>query len=289
MPDLVQIKRGLSADLPEEVYDGELLLCTDTKELFAGINGKPESLSFDAASYLTSNIPVPVNIGGIKKGETFDNVHLLEIVKRLIYPYTSPKITFSSNQPTLVEKGTQVASLNLSIKVEKIMYDIKSVQLYKNDQLLKTWTNVKPNFNEPVNISYNETNALSENTTYKIQVEDEEETTQHSFKISFILPVFTGFCKNRVPETTDLQQANKILIKQSSFSAIFNTSGQRMMICYPQEWGELKNIKDVNQFDITNTFEKQTMSHTIASDSYNYYVYTSNLTSVKNFKVFFNF
>ena len=289
MPDKVQIKRGLKAELPQEASEGELLLCTDTRELYAGINGKVQTIAFDSNSYLTSKIPVPETIGGIKKGTTFDNVHLLEVVKQLIYPYTPPLVSFTSNKPSLVEDGTEISGLKCLIKITKRMYDVVSLKLYKDNDLIRKWEDIYTDFETPSNYIYDEKTIILKDTTYKLTVTDEEASTNYYFKLDFISPVYTGVCQNKTPTTEEINQSNKMLMNKGNFTVSFTTNNQRMLLVYPQEWGDIKTIKDVNQFDITNSFSKQTIRYETQAGIKNYFALTSNLTTVKDFKVTFNF
>lgn len=58
---------------------------------------------------LTDSTPVPVSIGGIAAGTTFDNVPLQDVLAELLYPYQTPAGSLSiQGQANPVEVGTTV-------------------------------------------------------------------------------------------------------------------------------------------------------------------------------------
>lgn len=289
MPDKMQIKRGLKAELPTIALDGELLFCTDTKELYVGTNGTVEPIKIELDTSITSDIPVPQDIGGIKKGRTFNKVLISDVLLELIYPYTSPDIVITTNQASLIEAGTKLANTTCTVKILKRMYNVKSVNLYKADRLLQAWSSVSTNYLTPVTLTYSDSISLSADTTYLVEVTDEKQTTSQSITIDFELPVFIGVCDNIMPSATEINGASKSIKRKASLSQTYTTNNQRMMFVYPYEWGALQTIKDINQFDITNTFSRQIVTHTTLAGANKYYAYTSNITTVKNFKVTFNF
>lgn len=289
MPDRLQVKRGLREALPETALEGEILLCTDTKELFVGINGRVEPIKIESDSYLTSSIPVPQDIGGIKKGKIFDKTLISDVLLELLYPYTPPDIALTTNQSNLIESGLKLNNTTCTIKILKRMYNIETVSLYKSGRLLQTWGNIPSTFTTPVTLTYSDSALLSTDTTYSVQVTDEKQSASKSTIISFELPVFLGACADTVPTSTEINRALKSIKNKASLSNLFTTNNQRMLFVYPYSWGELASIKDTNQFDITNTFSKQIIMHSTSAGSNKYYAYTSNITTVKSFKVNFNF
>lgn len=289
MPDRLQVKRGLKEMLPDSALEGEILLCTDTRELFVGIDGKVEPIKIESDAFLTSSIPVPQDIGGIKKGRVFDKALISDVLLDLLYPYTPPDITLTTNQASLIEAGTKLNNTTCTIKILKRMYDIKNVSLYKAERLLQTWSNVNANYTTPVTLIYSDSASLSSDTTYSVEVTDEKDFSTKSVLIDFELPVFLGVCQDITPTSTEINKAAKSIKRKTSLSNLFTTNNQRMLFVYPYEWGALSSIKDANQFNITNTFSKQIIAHSTSAGSNKYYAYTSNITTVQSFKVNFNF
>jgi hypothetical protein len=62
----------------------------------------------------TDEVPLPV--GGISAGETFDNIPITEVLDKLLYPYVNPVVTLITNLPTTVEVGA--AALEVDTDVE---------------------------------------------------------------------------------------------------------------------------------------------------------------------------
>lgn len=67
------------------------------------ISGNPVILNGLDINF-TESTPIPTSIGGIGVGETFSNVHITTMVRRILYPYIKPTIsTYMS--PLLIESG----------------------------------------------------------------------------------------------------------------------------------------------------------------------------------------
>lgn len=290
MPDRLQLKRGPKAMLPSEALDGELLFCTDTKELYVGVEGGVEPIVMESANVLTSDIPVPATIGGIQKGTTFKDMPLVDVILNLLYPYAAPEIKLTINQANLIESGLSLNGTVCTIKVKKAMYPIQKILLYKNDMLLQTWNSIpESDFATYLTFLFSDDQAITQQTTYKLAVEDKKQITYASLAIDFELPVYTGSCATLNPTAVEIGQAAKSIKRKANLSCTYTTNNSRMMLIYPRSWGALSYIKDVNQFDITNTFTQQIIQHTTQAGSQQYYCYVSNLTTVTNFKVNFNF
>ena len=63
-----------------------------------------------------------------------------------------------------------------------------------------------------------------------------------------------------------------------------------MVFAYPSRYGDIAKILDPNSFDVTNTFNKTTMSIIVLDGTaQNYYVYTNSASTVTNFAMKFNY
>lgn len=63
-----------------------------------------QSVVGSATMTFTESTPVPTQLGGIAAGETFSNVPIDEMLRRLLYPYIPPTISISIT-PALIESG----------------------------------------------------------------------------------------------------------------------------------------------------------------------------------------
>lgn len=77
------------------------------------ITGSPVKINGFDMMFTDSN-PIPATIGGIQEGETFDNIAVTEMIRRLLYPYIAPTVTTSMNY-SLVEDGDAITIGSLSL------------------------------------------------------------------------------------------------------------------------------------------------------------------------------
>jgi hypothetical protein len=60
----------------------------------------------------TDSTPIPTSVGGILAGETFSNVPLTEMFRKLLYPYLAPNVSISFESP-IIESGDLTAAPKL--------------------------------------------------------------------------------------------------------------------------------------------------------------------------------
>ena len=78
------------------------------------INGVPVTINGYPIEF-TDSEPTPVDFGGIPAGSTFSNVPVVEMIRRMLYPYIKPRLTTSLNY-SLIEFGdnSKLSSLDMS-------------------------------------------------------------------------------------------------------------------------------------------------------------------------------
>lgn len=78
------------------------------------------------------NEPCLVDVGGIKKGQTF-NCTIQEVLDALLYPLIDPTLKLSVVGNTNFEIGSTVVRLVFSTEIDLGSYDFYSIELLKND------------------------------------------------------------------------------------------------------------------------------------------------------------
>ena len=78
------------------------------------------------------NEPCLVDVGGIKKGQTF-NCTIQEVLDALLYPLIDPTLKLSVVGNTNFEIGSTVIRLAFSTEIDLGSYDFYSIELLKND------------------------------------------------------------------------------------------------------------------------------------------------------------
>ena len=113
-----------------------------------------------------------IDIGGIKKNQTFNNATLQEMFDMLLHPYEKPTMTLGINPAkTIYDKVTEtLASITINANVTKKTENIKEIRFYVNNVLVNTNT-AHPNGGL---VSYTHTFASPTNTTFNVKIECED-------------------------------------------------------------------------------------------------------------------
>ena len=113
-----------------------------------------------------------IQIGGIKKNQTFNNATLQEMFDMLLHPYEKPTMTLGINPAkTIYDKVVEtLASITINANVTKKTENIKEVRFYVDNVLVNTDT-THPNGGL---VSYTHTFASPTNTTFNVKIECED-------------------------------------------------------------------------------------------------------------------
>ena len=113
-----------------------------------------------------------IDIGGIKKNQTFSNATLQEMFDMLLHPYEKPTMTLGINPAkTIYDKVAEtLASITINANVTKKTENIKEVRFYVDNVLVNTDT-AHPNGGL---VSYTHTFTSPTNTTFNVKIECED-------------------------------------------------------------------------------------------------------------------
>jgi hypothetical protein len=240
----------------------------------------------------TNTNPVPSTLGGISAGETFTNVALQDMWTKLLYPYQAPTVSFGLNPSAgLYESGTVLSQSELTATITKKDYDIASVEFFRNSSSI--YVVPSPNPNGGVE-QYTDTNSISTNTTFRVDVNDGQSTVSRSSSYTFVDPYYYGV---GAPSLTigDIQQLTKQVVTQSNKTYSFSPSTEVIYFAYPQSYGLLTSILDQNGFETIGdwTVRAETFTNNppyFINTSVAYYVYEfNNLTTQINFSYSFRY
>lgn len=197
-----------------------------------------------------------IQIGGIKKNQTFSNATLQEMFDMLLHPYEKPTMTLGINPAkTIYDKVTEtLASITINANVTKKTENIKEVRFYVNNVLVNTDT-AHPNGGL---VSYTHTFASPTNTTFNVKIECED-TKGATSKVSANTNVyFVGKSYYGVVEddgspfaiTESLIKGlskTEVKIKKTLTYKNINATFGRIVYAYPKDLpsgGALTSIKD---------------------------------------------
>lgn len=245
----------------------------------------------DSEAKYTNEEPIVTPIGGVKVGETFDNVPVVDMLTKILYPYTLPTINTMAATATggVFEKGTSVSITAMSVIVGKKSSALSKVEFLNGNTVVDTVTTGLP-ASGTATIKSTKALTLTTDTTLKAKVYDSEATAGVSSvsgpSYTFVDPYFYG----AVHTGTELSSGvitglTKVIeAKGKEKGYVFNLDEDKAVFAYPKSYGKLTQIIDPNGFDVTDTFDVLEVTLTVKSGDVPYYVYATDPTIVDDFK-----
>ena len=164
--ELPVIDKTVDIEIPEYIYIGNTEPTDENVVLWVNPD---ETGGGGACSYSGTS---GIEIGGIKKNQTFNNATLQEMFDMLLHPYEKPTMTLGINPTkTIYDKVTEtLASITINANVTKKTENIKEIRFYVDNVLVNTDT-THPNGGL---VSYTHTFASPTNTTFNVKIECED-------------------------------------------------------------------------------------------------------------------
>lgn len=164
--ELPVIDKTVDIEIPEYIYIGNT---EPTDENIVLWINPDETGGAGGGSYSGTS---GIDIGGIKKNQTFNNATMQEMFDMLLHPYEKPTMTLGINPTkTIYNKVTEtLTSITINANVTKKTENIKEVRFYVNNVLVNTDT-AHPNGGL---VSYTYTFASPTNTTFNVKIECED-------------------------------------------------------------------------------------------------------------------
>lgn len=108
---------------------------------------------------------------------------------------------------------------------------------------------------------------------------------------TFVYPFYYGVAANADAVTGEaVAGMTKVIQTKGSKTFSYNANNQVCVIAYPSSYGNLRQIKDPNNFDVTGTFARKEVQVTGRDGTaQNYVVYTNGASTLSGFKFTFNF
>lgn len=231
-----------------------------------------------------------VAVGGIPKGTTFTNEKLLNIINNMFFPYVAFSISGFATTPNggVYECGQTINVTNSNTAVTLGSENIKSVIVYDGQTKLgeKVGDFNASSFAIPI------TSTVTTNKNFKVEVKDDRTTlTRNSAAFTFVYPYYYGSIpKDTIPTQELVKGLTKVVQTKGNKTYKYTHSDACSVIAYPTSYGDLRLIKDQNNFDITSSFTKHTLSIVgLDKKEVSYNVYVSTNSSVSNFGITFNY
>ena len=247
--ELPVVDKAVDIEIPEYIYIGNTEPTDENVVLWVN----PDETGGAGGSYSGTS---GIQIGGIKKNQTFSNATLQEMFDMLLHPYEKPTMTLGINPAkTIYDKITEtLASITINANVIKKTENIKEVRFYVDNVLVNTDTS-HPNGGL---VSYTHTFTSPTNTTFNVKIECEDVKGATS-KISANTNVyFVGKSYYGVVEDDGTSFAiteslikglskTEVKIKKALTYKNINATFGRIVYAYPKDLpsgGALTSIKD---------------------------------------------
>lgn len=213
-----------------------------------------------------SNTPLLKDLGGLKAGETFENISIKTLLDKMLYPYVPPSIkNFSieeakGNKPEVYEKGTSINISKLTVEIQKGSEELQSLEFFINGtDYIQTVTceNGKTEYDYTPDSGWNitgEEDAAGQVVIQTAIIDEESKRITKNLTYSFVYPYFVGVTSNinNLSQTFN-QGSNKLIEKKwnNKKQKYITSEEQCPFVAYPnvtgQEYGKLK-IQDPNGY-----------------------------------------
>lgn len=240
-------------------------------------------------AHYTNAEPLVTGLGGLKAGQTFNDVSYEQMFTDLLYPYIEPLIYISTSVASGVkELGTTLTGNIVTATTTKKSKQIKGVKFFLNNSEILNVATPKPLGGTE---TYNSINIVG-NTTFLAKVSDDliNWVSSGSISYTFIHPAYIGkvAASVSVPTQNDVKALTKKVQTPGNISNAFTLSNERMCLAVPTGW-TISSIIDPNGFNIIDSFTKQELTvQCLNGDNISYNVYISEPTSQTGFTVTFN-
>lgn len=231
--------------------------------------------------------------GGIAAGTDLNGMTTHEILMKMLYPYIAPQVGIVCEPDGGVfEKGTKPVVTNVRVDIVKKSEIITKIEVLHSNNIIATQEDELiangGTFNYPVNAE-----VVTSNKGFTVRVADASGnvSSSNSKPFDFVYPYFVGVCEEDAEINEELLLGlNKKVELKGNKTVSYTTENQRMVLAYPVEYGTLKCIYDVNNFDVTSTFEHKVVDILCVDGTVQKYnVYVNNASTVENFAMKFSY
>lgn len=243
----------------------------------------------DSEIKYTNSEPIVTPLGGVKAGETFNNVSVADMLTKILYPYTKPTIATMAATATggTFEKGTSVSVTAMSVVVGKKSSKLAKVEFLNGGTVVDTITEGLP-ASGTATIKSTKALTITANTTLSAKVYDSEATagvaSANGPSYTFVDPYFYGAVTADKEITSSLITGltKKIESKSAKKYKFTGVNNATMVFAYPKSYGALTSIIDPNGFNVTGTFTRTELTVTVKSGDVAYYIYRNDASTVSD-------
>ena len=281
--ELPVVDKAVDIEIPEYIYIGNTEPTDENVVLW--INPDESGGAGGACSYSGTS---GIDIGGIKKNQTFTDATMQEMFDMLLHPYEKPTMTLGINPTkTIYDKVAEtLASITINANVTKKTENIKEVRFYVDNVLVNTDT-THPNGGL---VSYTHTFASPTNTTFNVKIECEDikgatSKVSANTNVYFVGKSYYGCLpEGTTIDETSIKTLNTVLKKELKYKySGITTTGTNLyhiVLCQPKEFGTITSVKDALNFEYIQDYTVRD----IIIDGIDYtLMYLTNPVSVTDF------
>lgn len=261
------------------------------------ITGSPVLINGVDPNFLTSNVPVPVTIGGVLAGTTFSNANIVDVVRSILYPYLPPSISFTLNVTPVSGSYPTSGSTNVVVEMGNISSFSYTYFITKKTADITSFTSILPTPPPGTPFTYSTSgtqvvsNTLADISIYgsksfTITIGDGTSSVASSATLTKVLPFFYGATTSVIPASSFnpsfAGSLTKNIKSKSDTSVQLAGNGVCIYFAYPVAHGLLGSILDDNGYNITSSFTYSTITLNSPSgynwgtttNNYRLYIYT---------------
>ena len=281
--ELPVVDKAVDIEIPEYIYIGNTEPTDENVVLW--INPDESGGAGGACSYSGTS---GIDIGGIKKNQTFTDATMQEMFDMLLHPYEKPTMTLGINPTkTIYDKVEEtLANITINANVTKKTENIKEVRFYVDNVLVNTDT-THPNGGL---VSYTHTFASPTNTTFNVKIECEDikgatSKISANTNVYFVGKSYYGCLpEGTTIDETSIKTLNTVLKKELKYKySGITTTGTNLyhiVLCQPKEFGTITSVKDALNFEYIQDYTVRD----IIIDGIDYtLMYLTNPVSVTDF------
>ena len=279
--ELPVVDKTVDIEIPEYIYIGNTEPTDENVVLWVN----PDETGGAGGSYSGTS---GIEIGGIKKNQTFNNATLQEMFDMLLHPYEKPTMTLGINPTkTIYDKVAEtLASITINANVTKKTENIKEIRFYVDNVLVNTDT-AHPNGGL---VSYTHTFTSPTNTTFNVKIECEDikgatSKVSANTNVYFVGKSYYGCLpEGTTIDETSIKTLNTVLKKELKYKySGITTTGTNLyhiVLCQPKEFGIITSVKDALNFEYIQDY---TVRDIIIDGIYYTLMYLTNPVSVTDF------
>lgn len=247
-----------------------------------------------AAGLLYSNSTPTVQAhGGIAAGETFENVPISEMLDKILYPWVAPTVSATITSPSnggVKEKGDTQNVTSIRVAVNKKSSSITKVEIFDGASSLGNKTDGVSNggtFDFTVDVD------VSTDKGFQAKVTDStgKITSANTGSFTFVYPYYWGTVSSGAEVNQALVKGlTKQIVTKGQKQVTYDLNNNCACFAYPAAYGDLKSIKDPNNFEVLGTFTKTVIQvQGLDGTQQNYNVYVNDASTASGFKFTFSY